>query len=215
MDTLSPSILAADFGNLAQQIKEAKDAGANYLHIDVMDGIYVPSISMGLPVISSIRKYSDAFFDVHLMIEDPGRYVADFAEAGADGITVHVEACPDVEDTLELIRKQGKKVGISLNPVTPISEIEPYLSLVDMVLVMTVNPGFGGQKLIPETVDKVRELKAILKEKNLDVDIEVDGGVTVDNVAELTKAGANVIVAGSAIFNGDITANCKAMLERM
>ncbi len=215
MDTLSPSILAADFGNLAQQIKEAKEAGAAYLHIDVMDGIFVPSISMGLPVISSIRKYSDAFFDVHLMIEDPGRYVADFAEAGADGITVHVEACPDVEDTLELIRKKGKKVGISLNPVTPISEVEPYLSLVDMVLVMTVNPGFGGQKLIPETVDKVRELKAILKEKNLDVDIEVDGGITVDNVAELTKAGANVIVAGSAIFNGDITANCKTMLERM
>ncbi len=215
MNILSPSLLSADYGNLAKDIQEVQEAGATYLHIDVMDGLFVPSISFGMPLISCIRKYSDIFFDVHLMIERPERYIKEFAECGADLITFHLEATEDVLGTIEKIRSFGKKVGITIKPKTPAKAVEPYLHLVDMVLVMTVEPGFGGQKIIIECLDKVTEIRQMLKEKNLDVDIQVDGGINVDNVELALKAGANVIVAGSAVFKDSITENVKQFLAKM
>ena len=208
---LSPSILAADFGKLAEQIKITEENGAKYLHLDVMDGAFVPSISFGMPVIKSLRKYSSQVFDVHLMIENPERYLEDFKAAGADIITVHTEATKHLHRTVTRIRELGLKAGISLNPATPISAIELVLSEIDMVLIMSVNPGFGGQKFIPFTLDKIRKLREMAP----DIDIEVDGGVNKDNVAELVKAGANVLVAGTAVFGGDIAENTKFMIERM
>ena len=208
---LSPSILAADFGKLAEQIKITEENGAKYLHLDVMDGVFVPSISFGMPVIKSIRKYSSQVFDVHLMIENPERYLDDFKVAGADIITVHAEATKHLHRTVTAIKELGLKAGVSLNPATPLSAIELVLSEVDMVLIMSVNPGFGGQKFIPFTLDKIRKLR----EMSPDIDIEVDGGVNKDNVAELVKAGANVLVAGTAVFGGDIAENTKLMIERM
>lgn len=208
---LSPSILAADFGKLAEQIKITEENGAKYLHLDVMDGVFVPSISFGMPVIKSIRKYSSQVFDVHLMIENPERYLDDFKVAGADIITVHAEATKHLHSTVTAIKELGLKAGVSLNPATPLSAIELVLSEVDMVLIMSVNPGFGGQKFIPFTLDKIRKLR----EMSPDIDIEVDGGVNKDNVAELVKAGANVLVAGTAVFGGDIAENTKLMIERM
>ncbi len=208
---LSPSILAADFGKLAEQIKITEENGAKYLHLDVMDGAFVPSISFGMPVIKSLRKYSSQVFDVHLMIENPERYLEDFKVAGADIITVHTEATKHLHRTVTRIKELGLKAGVSLNPATPLSAIELVLSEVDMVLIMSVNPGFGGQKFIPFTLDKIRKLREMAP----DIDIEVDGGVNKDNVAELVKAGANVLVAGTAVFGGDIAENTKLMIERM
>ena len=215
MNILSPSILAADFSRLGEQIREVEHAGARYLHIDVMDGVFVPDISFGMPVILSVRKCSDIFFDVHLMIDRPERYIKEFADCGANLINFHVEATQDIVGTIQKIRFLGKKVGITISPETPASAVEPYLKLVDMVLVMTVKPGFGGQKMIPRCLDKVREVRAMALEKGLNIDIEVDGGIRVDNVELVLEAGANVIVAGSAIFQNRISDNVARFLEKM
>ena len=209
MNILSPSILSADFTKLGEEIETIDNAGAEYIHVDVMDGMFVPSISYGMPVIKSIRKSTGKVFDVHLMISEPVRYIADFAASGADMITVHVEACSDVVATIEKIREYKLKVGITLNPDTPVSAIKPYLNRVDMVLIMSVNPGFGGQKFITSSVDKIKEVKRLRDELNLSYDIEVDGGINIDNLATVLEAGANVIVAGSAIFRGDAAENVK------
>ena len=208
---LSPSILAADFGRLYEQIKITEENGAKYLHLDVMDGSFVPSISFGMPVIKSLRKCSSQIFDVHLMIENPERYLEDFKSAGADIITVHVEATKHLHRTITAIKELGLKAGVSLNPATPLSELDWVLSELDMVLIMSVNPGFGGQKFIPFTLNKIRRLRDIAP----DIDIEVDGGVNKDNIGELIRAGANILVAGTAVFGTDIAKNTKQMIERM
>lgn len=215
MNILSPSILSADFWKLGEGIKQVQRGGAQYLHIDVMDGMFVPSISFGMPVIKAIRKDTDIFFDVHLMIEQPERYIREFAESGADLINIHIEATQDVEGTIAAIRSYGKKVGITIKPATPAEAVAPYLDKVDMVLIMTVEPGFGGQKLIPECMDKVTIIRKMIEGRGLSVDVEVDGGINLDNVEEAVKAGANVIVAGSAVFKNDVEANTKAFLEKM
>lgn len=209
---LSPSILAADFARLGEQIKEADEAGAEYIHIDVMDGVFVPSISFGMPVIRTIRKVTDKVFDVHLMIVEPERYVKEFKECGADSITFHLEATEDADETIDLIRSAGCRVGMSIKPKTPVEAVRKYLSKLDMLLVMTVEPGFGGQKYIPESTERVRQVRQMADEMGLDLDIQVDGGITVDNARIVLDAGANVIVAGSAVFGGDITANVKRYL---
>ena len=212
---LAPSILSADFGILKEQLELIDQAGAQYVHFDVMDGVFVPSISFGLPVLRTIRKYTDRLFDVHLMIVDPERYIKDFVDAGADIITVHAEACKHLDATIDLIKKSGVMAGVAINPATPISSIKHVLEKVDMVLIMTVNPGFGGQSLIPYTIDKVRELSVLARQEKLKIDIEVDGGINENTIDDVLEAGANIIVAGSAVFNGDIKANAEKLLEKM
>ena len=215
MNCLSPSILAADYSRLDEEIRLVDNAGAQYIHIDVMDGVFVPSISIGMPVVKSIRKCTERIFDVHLMIVDPDRYVEEFAEAGADIITVHAEACTHLDRTIRHIKEQDVMAAVAINPATPISAIENVLPLVDMVLIMTVNPGFGGQKLIPYTLDKVSELRRLMERKNIKADIEVDGGVTLDNLQQILDAGANIIVAGSSVFRGNVTENVEDFLQIM
>lgn len=211
---LAPSILAADFAVLGEQIKAVEKAGAKYLHFDVMDGMFVPSISFGMPVLQSIRKLSDMVYDVHLMIEKPERYVEVFAKYGADIITVHVETIEN-EEVLKKIRSLGVKVGLSINPETPIERIFPYLEWIDMALVMTVRPGFGGQKYIKACTDKIRTLYNEINKRALDVDIEVDGGLFSETIEEAVKAGANVIVAGSAVFNENPYESAKQLLSML
>lgn len=213
MMILAPSMLAADFKELGKEIQTIEENGAQYLHFDVMDGIFVPSISFGMPVLQSIRPATKLVCDVHLMITEPIRYIEAFQKAGADLITIHLEACEDVQATIDKIREVGCKVGISICPATPVSALEPYVDQVDMVLIMSVNPGFGGQAFIPESLDKIRKCKAMIQEKGLHTDIQVDGGIYTHNVAEVLEAGANIIVAGSAVFKGDTRQNTLDMLE--
>ncbi|MEW4413609.1 ribulose-phosphate 3-epimerase [Clostridium sp. AN503] len=213
MYILAPSILAADFKKLGQEVELAAREGAQYIHIDVMDGMYVPSISLGMPVIQSIRPCTDHFFDVHMMVEEPARYAEDMKKAGADLLCVHQEACRHLDRTLSLIKSLGMKAGVALNPATPVETLDCILDQVDMVLLMTVNPGFGGQKFIPYTLEKIRRLRSMLDERGLDTDIEVDGGISLLNVREVMDAGANVIVAGSAVYGGDTAANIRAFLK--
>ena len=215
MNILSPSILAADFKNLGQQIIDVDKAGAQYIHIDVMDGSFVPSISFGMPLIKSIRSATDKVFDVHLMIVDPIRYIREFAEIGADIITFHLEAAPDVNAVIDEIHSLGKRAGLSIKPGTPVKELVPYLDKVDMILVMTVEPGFGGQPFIEASYDRIKAVKAMLTERGLDTDIQVDGGITKENVRSVIEAGANVIVAGSTVYRGDAARNTKDLLKLM
>lgn len=210
---LSPSILSADFYKLGEDIRQTEENGAEYLHFDVMDGVFVPSISFGMPVLASIKPSVKQVMDTHLMITEPIRYVEAFAKAGADILTIHYEACEDVRATLEKIRECGMKTGLSISPDTPVEVLREFLGEVDMFLIMTVRPGFGGQKLIPETLDKVRELRGMLKERGLETDIQVDGGIYASNIKDALDAGANVIVAGSAVFKGNPGENTKELME--
>ena len=210
---LAPSILAADFRNLEQEMKKTEENGAKYLHFDVMDGMFVPSISFGMPVLASIHDVTDQVMDAHLMVQEPIRYIEAFRQAGADMITVHLEACRDIGATLRKIRECGLKVGLSVCPETEAEAVKPYLKDVDMILVMCVHPGFGGQKFIPESLDKIRSIRKMIREEELQVDIQVDGGIYLSNVREVLDAGANVIVAGSAVFNGDPGENTRDFME--
>jgi ribulose-phosphate 3-epimerase len=200
MIKLAPSILSADFARLGEQIDEAVRAGADYIHVDVMDGHFVPNITIGAPVVASIRPVTSLPLDVHLMIEQPERYISDFANAGADIITVHVEAAPHLQSTIRLIKELGARAGVSLNPATPIGAVEEFLPQVDLVLVMSVNPGFGGQPFIPETLPRIANMRKILDDRGLSAELEVDGGINADNAPDIVKAGANVLVAGNSIF---------------
>lgn len=210
---LAPSILSADFKNLGQEIKKTEENGAKFLHFDVMDGLFVPSISFGVPVLKSIRSATSQVIDAHLMIKEPIRYIETFKDAGADYVTVHLEACENVEKTLTKIRECGMKVGLSICPETEVEKLIPYVEMLDLILIMGVHPGFGGQKLIPETFDRLRQVRQILNERNLEVDVQVDGGVHLGNLRDILDAGANVIVTGSAVFNGDVEANTRKFME--
>lgn len=214
MIKLAPSILSADFARLLEDVKKVEKAGCEHLHIDVMDGHFVPNITLGPGIVKSLRKDVNMVFDAHLMIENPDNYIKEFADAGCDIIVVHQEACTHLHRTIQNIKSHGIKAGVALNPATPIETIKYVLQDVDMVLLMSVNPGFGGQSYIPVVTEKIKELKALIDEMNLDIDIEVDGGVKPSNIAEVVNAGANVIVAGSAIFNaGNIDEAVKSLRE--
>lgn len=210
---LSPSILSANFKMLGEEMRKTEKNGAGYIHFDVMDGLFVPSISFGIPVLASIHNATEQVMDVHLMIQEPIRYIEEFHKAGADIVTIHLEACEDVKATLDKIHACDMKAGLSICPETEAEAIEPYLADVDMILVMSVHPGFGGQKFIPESLDKIRKVRGILEQQELSVDIQVDGGVHLGNVREVLDAGANVIVAGSAVFKGDAGQNTKEFME--
>lgn len=210
---LSPSLLSANFNNLKADLDEIVKAGCRYIHLDVMDGMYVPNISFGIPVIKSLRKYNDLIFDTHLMVEEPIRYVKDFADAGVDILTVHVEACKHLDRTIEAIKEHGMKVGVTLNPSTSLSTIEYILEKIDMVLIMSVNPGYGNQKYIEYCTDKIRKLRDMIDSRGLEVDIEVDGGVKLDNLKKVLDAGANIVVAGSAVFGENTYENAKKFNE--
>ena len=207
MFIVSPSILAADFSKLGDELKKIENAGALYAHLDVMDGMFVPNMSFGAPVIASIRKSSPIVFDVHLMIVEPQRYVDDFIKAGADIVTIDYESCEDPLSVIRYIKSKGVKAGLAIKPATSAETIYPFLTEVDMLLVMTVEPGFGGQKMMPDMLDKVRAIRTYANERGIEVDIEVDGGLTADNTKLATAAGANVIVAGSAVFNAPVASD--------
>jgi len=214
MIKLAPSILSADFSRLGEQVREAEDAGVEYLHIDVMDGHFVPNITIGPLIVEAIRPHSKLFFDVHLMIENPDRYIETFVKAGSDLIAVHAESCTHLHRTVSFIKEQGVCAGVALNPATPVSAIEYVLPFVDLVLIMTVNPGFGGQKFIPEMLPKIEMLKRMLSEKGLHPEIEADGGVNRDTAPLLVRSGVNVLVAGSAIFgSGNIEKAVKELRQ--
>ena len=213
MADISPSILTADFTELGSAVRVMEDAGVRYLHLDVMDGMFVSQISFGLPVIRSLRKHTDMILDVHLMIEDPDRYIEDFAEAGADIITVHAEACTHLDRVVGHIHNCGRKAGIALNPATPLSAAEWVLPAADLLLIMTVNPGFGGQKIIPYAAEKIAQAARFRADKGLDYIIEIDGGVKLANFPDLTAAGADLAVTGSALFDGDLAENTAAFMK--
>lgn len=212
---LCPSILAADFNRLGEQIKVVEDAGVKVLHIDVMDGMFVPSISFGMPVIQSIRKESSMFFDCHLMVEDPDRYIQEFVDCGADSITVHVEACKDLPKTIQMIREAGVRAAVAIKPSTPIETVLPVLDQLTFVLIMTVEPGFGGQKYMDICTDKIRNLRSIIQERGLTTGIQVDGGINDETVGIVMEAGANMIVAGSRVFGSKVEEKVTSFLERI
>lgn len=212
MVKISPSILSADFARLGEEVQAVEQAGADYIHVDVMDGHFVPNITIGAPVVKALRPITSLPLDVHLMIENPDKYIPDFASAGADIITVHQEAVPHLHRTIQLIHSLGKRAGVSLNPATPVDTLELILAEVDMVLLMTVNPGFGGQSFIPFTLEKIARMRSMIERSGRNIELEVDGGVNAENIAEIAKAGADVFVAGSAVFNGkDYTRNLAAL----
>lgn len=215
MVKIAPSILSADFSRLGEEVIAAEKAGADLVHVDVMDGHFVPNITIGPLVVKAVKKVTSMPLDVHLMIEDPDKYVRDFADSGADMITVHQEASVHLHRTIQIIKECGVKAGVSINPATPVSSLELVLPYVDMVLIMSVNPGFGGQKFIPEALSKIRQLREIINKNNYSAEIEVDGGVNIDNVAEVVKAGADIVVIGSAFYNSENYADTvKTVRER-
>lgn len=213
MYKLAPSLLAADFKKLQQEVEAVDKAGADMLHIDVMDGSFVPSISFGMPVIQSIKEVTDKPFDVHLMIQEPVRYIQEFKACGADVLTVHAEACTHLNRTVMAIKDAGMKASVALNPATPLNVLEYVLEELDMVLLMSVNPGFGGQKFIPNILNKIEDLRRMVLEKGLSAEIEVDGGITLSNVEDVMKAGASIFVAGTAVYKGDIVKNVERFKE--
>lgn len=215
MNCLAPSILSSDFANLGRDVKACEDAGAQYIHFDVMDGHFVPPITFGADVLKAIRGVTDAVLDVHLMVEHPENMIADFAAAGADIITVHAEACTHLDRVVHMIKDAHVMAGVAINPATSVETLRYILPDLDMVLLMSVNPGYGGQSFIPYTYDKIADLKRMIDERHLKTDIEVDGGIKLNNVEDVMAAGANIIVAGSAVFNGDIEENVQAFLDKM
>lgn len=215
MFEIAPSILSADFTRLAEAIDAVRSGGATVLHVDVMDGHFVPNITIGLPVVKSIRKATDLTIDTHLMITEPGRYAAEFVKAGADMVSVHIEADAHLQRTLTAIRDEGARAGVAINPATPIESLTEALPYADFILLMSVNPGFGGQKFIPTMVDKLRRLKQMIKDRELGVQIEIDGGIDANNIGEIVGAGAEIIVAGSAVFGaGDATQGVRTLIEK-